>query len=776
MGTREAYLFLLLALSVDRQIIVGYSLMQTASLSLRRIVVKNNDCQAFYYNLERKSHRGDSLNAERSSDNLSTIANDYHKDKKNLSEIDSRVLQSILQDTKLDLKTEEGVRKLLERGYDKVAQKKSIEINEESDYSSTILKTLSDTKLWKSLKAKSTKALESVGIWVVNKVEQDVKLLTALALFAWDRAVLDVSRALPEARDQIQRNKVLLLTNSSSFEDELVQSTSLKLELSRPLDEFKIVSRDFLGILSGQRISATGSGGRGLRTAAPAGSFNAAERQRRAFLQRQKINQQAKDMSRIAGSVVDSAWELNREITAERNTPGYKTEPIRMAISAAAVGTGNLLRQAAVEARLAAATRKKLRSLNQSPNAMVEKTDAGQEAKASSSNAIKKESQELQPLSTDSFSTATSQDVKNKIDQLLNQIQYEIDDLADRLNKCIQKPGETWLQGYADDSPSSKSELREVVTKMITIRNLVEAASSQPFTLLNVEKYLERLAIITRHMEEFFKSAPSPVGANLRCILINRLSADSEMAREVAYKLDALSSELYQTMNTLQGKRIRGASSSALNDEAESFNTSFFAQRTTVDLDNVAVERPAPKLPENFLVELEPDFQKHTLVNSNEELWSYDAQVMVNIGDDRNYDNTVYDIETNGNSIEIPRQPNAALQPEENDENFRRVVAEIIEDTEASASIFEMKQVKILSDSEIKNEQESAENVLAKAALRSIDVLFFVLERLITVGLPATVSVVSTVAKRLECVRSEGKGSEGWQTYDKLSKNIRGKY
>lgn len=744
MGTRDAYLIFLLVIGVDRQIIVGYSLVQKSYSKPPQVDCNNRDFQATDNKLDgRPFRRTKPLNAERRKDNLSKTAQFSSQNEGGLSELDSRVLQSILKDTKLDFETEEGIRKLLERGIDKVGRKQTVQAKEDSEYSSKIFKTLADTKLWKALKAKSTKAMESLGIWVINKIENDVKVLAALGVFAWDRIQNDVARALPEAKE---RRTMFLLSNSSAFVEDPVQSARLELELSRPLDEFKIVSREFLGILSGQRSSTTRS--RGLRNIAPAGSLNAAERQKRAFLRRQKINQQTKDISRIAGNVVDSAWELNRELTAERNSPGYKTEPIRVAISAAANGTQAALRQAAIEARLGASAKKKLRSLKKSEIAIIESTVSPSASK------ILGEIPELQPLSTNSFPSLTLRDIKNKVDEMTSQIQAEIDSLAERINRCIQYPGETWLRGYSDDSSSSKSNLRQIVTKLILIRNQIEAELIQPLTLLNVEERLERITMISSAIEELCTFAPSTVGANLRSILVNVLDEDSEEAGnepklQYTLRIDALSLELKQAIEMLH----RHA-------DPESHGGSFFAQSTKVD-SPFQVSSPGTS------VAVEPDLVVQPFTNNIKKSRSYGLQQEANTVD------PIVDV------IGTYYRDNDAIprQYEESDESFRRVVAEVIEDTELSDSIDDMKQVKILADAELQNEQRTADDVLSRAALRSLDVIVFVLEKLVTTGLPATLSVVSTVALRLQrTFSSKGKSTEGWQTYDKLSKNIRGKY
>ena len=71
-----------------------------------------------------------------------------------LSDVDARVLQEMLQQDKLDAQQTENMQKLLERGIkskEPVRQDQEEE-EEDSDFQSSVLKTLSNTKLWKALR------------------------------------------------------------------------------------------------------------------------------------------------------------------------------------------------------------------------------------------------------------------------------------------------------------------------------------------------------------------------------------------------------------------------------------------------------------------------------------------------------------------------------------------------------------------------------------------------------------------------------------------------
>ena len=68
--------------------------------------------------------------------------------------------------------------------------------------------------------------MESTKMFIQNKIERDVELLAALSLFAWDRAIKDVGRALPSAgksgarvAETVKKTVLSIATNSSFFEN-----------------------------------------------------------------------------------------------------------------------------------------------------------------------------------------------------------------------------------------------------------------------------------------------------------------------------------------------------------------------------------------------------------------------------------------------------------------------------------------------------------------------------------------------------------------------------
>jgi hypothetical protein len=115
-------------------------------------------------------------------------------------------------------------------------------------------------------------------------------------------------------------------------------------ELNTPLDEIKSVTQAIQDILKGDAASTSQ---RGIRSAAPAGQKTRTERQQRAYQKRKqtvlKREKEGLDVRRVAGTVVDAAYEVRRDLQVEVNKPGYKTERVRTAIAAGAEATSRVI-------------------------------------------------------------------------------------------------------------------------------------------------------------------------------------------------------------------------------------------------------------------------------------------------------------------------------------------------------------------------------------------------------------------------------------------------
>jgi hypothetical protein len=282
------------------------------------------------------------------------------KEEEPLSDLDARVLKEMLRNDLLDLIEEENIKKLLERG---VAPKSAPAFQKEEShdnidtcpYVSTVLKTITDTKLWKNLQREASNTFETVGIFISNRIECDAKLLASVGLFAWERAVCDAARALPSGGTSegaavgcAVRQDARKLGDSSSYSKIMQQRQqqdywtnkspvrkveNLYEELNTPMGEIKSVTQSIRDILKGESVTA--SSGRGLRSIA--------ERQRRAYRRRKESTLQQErevlNLQRAAGTVIDTAAEMRCELQVESSGPGYRTEGARKVIAAGAAKT-----------------------------------------------------------------------------------------------------------------------------------------------------------------------------------------------------------------------------------------------------------------------------------------------------------------------------------------------------------------------------------------------------------------------------------------------------
>ena len=265
----------------------------------------------------------------------------YPGDKNNeepvLDDIDARVLQSMLQDEKLNLQEEQNMKRLLERGIkmkDPVAQeakRAKAEALEEKEYASQVLQKLGSTKLWKGLRRNAADLFESAKIWVENKVERDTKLVAGLGFFAFERAIRDVKRALPATASVVDKvtPKFLLDATSSANDQQDIRS-----RMATPQDEIKSVTQEIkLIIQSGGEKRSGGSAPQGLQSTASSKQgkdrfLKAYQRRKQTTLKREQENL-AQSSMRMAGSVLDSAYQVQRELEIEPNQPGYKTKSLR---------------------------------------------------------------------------------------------------------------------------------------------------------------------------------------------------------------------------------------------------------------------------------------------------------------------------------------------------------------------------------------------------------------------------------------------------------------
>jgi hypothetical protein len=228
---------------------------------------------------------------------------------------------------------------------------------------------VSDNAFWNSLRAKAAEILDSVGIYIENRIERDSGILAAVGIFAIDRVRRDVGRALPAASRAARA--LLLAANSTARDAERMMPGTGPFALppersspsapgpssstTTPADEVREVVEAIRDILSGRGdASSPGAGAassasrsrrrRAVRSFAPAGAARSAERQRLAYGARKrttlKREREGPDrrVGRAIGSVSDAAWEFRREMQTDAGREaGYRTAGVRRALAAGAM-------------------------------------------------------------------------------------------------------------------------------------------------------------------------------------------------------------------------------------------------------------------------------------------------------------------------------------------------------------------------------------------------------------------------------------------------------
>ncbi|KAL7581615.1 hypothetical protein ACA910_022169 [Epithemia clementina (nom. ined.)] len=645
-----------------------------------------------------------------------------------LSDVDTRVLREMLQESKLDLDTEEDVRKLLERGTKKTtnAAPNSADMNEESEFESKVLQKLSDTKLWKALSAKTSDILESAKLWVSNKVERDLKTLAALGVFAWDRVVRDVGRALPATATRMQdTKKTFLLSNSSSFEEVFKRQTteSLRKELNRPSDEIKSVSQDIWDILSGKTTKRVAGGDRrGLRTVAKAGTANIADRQRRAYQQTRKKREQetvVKGIQKIPGGIVDVTYELQRELKSETSPAGYKTKPIRKAIAAGVTGTGKYLKGITEAARLAAAERKakRLAAAGETSTFAEAAAAAGDRTFESQTDAIPRqaasEMSSAKPEASDLLDAIQSEQT-----ELLVQLQFERGAMLERLLACIQQPESTWLQSEfltKEARSLSQESLREVATLIILLKDeLAKTTLAEP-SEASLESYLEQLRLDLRFVEEVRESVVSTISS-----LIGNTLFDIVVGK---YDVPEDETPILLRLDEIEEMSLENSATAAVISSPEKSERRVWQDATVADV--------------------------VTPVNKSSRIVDVITDVVV-----ETQPGVYMSVENEAATGVADVSKVAALIPEiVSDDDFEGAVG--------------VKKVKTASSGEWDEEEDEDEEAerpfILTVVLRSLDVAFFLLEKIFVVAIPRTVTFASTAAKRVSDINEGGKGKKGWE-------------
>lgn len=179
------------------------------------------------------------------------------KSENELSDLDARVLQSLLEEQP-DLAMETNLKRLLllknnntTTNTNNINPKKK---KKTKKYASQILSNQEEnTSWWNSWRVKASSVLESVGIMVRNKIERDIQVTLAIPTVFWDRISRETVRILPSSSSssspQQMIQKLFLLPPTSSSQN-LTDESSLYEYLSNPQDKLQAIVSNLQEIIN----------------------------------------------------------------------------------------------------------------------------------------------------------------------------------------------------------------------------------------------------------------------------------------------------------------------------------------------------------------------------------------------------------------------------------------------------------------------------------------------------------------------------------------------
>jgi len=682
-----------------------------------------------------------------------------------ISDVDHRVLQSILQDNILGLRNEENIKKMLDMQtvpeaslYDKRQSKTIIEDNE-SEYSSTFFKKME----WNAFFAKAEEIIESTKIFLSNRIERDSKLLASVGAFVLERSIINVERALPSSGKSGERmarkmkiaryrlNKNSLLKDSSGDKRFLLRRSSDVIgikktetydELNTALDEVKAVTEGIRDILSGKGMSSYSSDSRSLKSVAPAGISQVTSRQRKAYTNRKEILKREKEgidakIGRTASTITDVAWEIKREMEVEQNKPGYRSKSIRNTIE----GTAN----AAISAS------------REIPKTIHRKR--------------KKEMPQLPRVPA-----------KDEFQITIADLTKERSRLVEALCLCLEQPDKTWLtpeilspSTIEKDSTIEVDDdaMKEAITFMILVRdefrveiNPEDFASNQALIseLKKIQNKLKKICSLANATAGDSAAEQLEIhlfgkGIEDKNILLNWLDntlvANEKDLGETEYGWDeddkALSeggNEMTSLYNKQGDKEWFTNEDKALDIEHESL---FFAHQTsstesaeeegahdletsyiaTNNIETVVV----PILPTEYEQPQKPMSNINNVMLIDAEFETESSQTK----SDDYFDDILFD-DDNLATVEV------LTNFDETDINIRSMTNVDLDDSD----------------------RKQKDSFIVDTSLRTLDVLFFVVEKTITDVVPGVYTSSKNVIKNSRKVRRSGNGKEGWEMLENI--------
>lgn len=583
-----------------------------------------------------------------------------------------------------------------------------------------LLKTLtSGNDWWNSLTAKAASILESVGLAITNKIERDLNLSLALGGFFWERAARDTTRALKASQRMVYtlasnslyvpptERKTFLLGPAKDNDDEEDAFESL----NTPVDEIKTVTRKIQDIFSG----TSRTNGRSL-SSLMGRNASISDRARRAYVARKKriLDREREPLAarigRLAGDVIDGSWKMKEDISAE--PAGYKTRALREGVSIGVQALGAL---------------------------------TGAVASVALPSSAPKEFVQNQLSAAAAFDIAAD----------LESLKKNKENLALNLQLCLEDPADTWLvpellQAIESKEKVDRTKLEGVVSKMISVRDKLKADITTDKVNFSAAEEKERVRQLVEVISRLAKDA---AGKDAGTLLTKELVWDidfltdsleiidpvNQISEEIATRIGSETKQQQSKENSLlsafsEEPRIINGIVFSDSDRGEESLTDEFVNDEAVDTFSSVQAHFYDDLPENMhfahvnehKLMVETAFRPEVLP---EEALEQQQNIIVSPQEALK---SVMDVEA---EVEVAPMTNVngAVEVVLSDEKPSRSVA-----VEVLAGDFEFTNVKAAKavqrvDGDMSNIPEK-ENLLVTFALRSLDVVFFVAEKIILVS------------------------------------------
>ena len=679
-----------------------------------------------------------------------------------------------------------------------------------------ILQAARSDAFWNSVRAKGFEIIDSVGIFVGNRIERDAATLAAIGIFTVERIRKDLGRALPAAGRQARN--FLLSTNSTYAEQflDVTDKTPFALpaeksltdrdimegysdmyeELTTPADEIRQVTEAIRDILLGKdpnESSTYSRERRGVKSFAPAGTTRMAERQRRAYNARKKTvlkrEQEGVDrkVGRAIGSVTDATWQLRREMQTDTGREaGYRSQGVRNALSE---GATKLL-EAGREGRrlwLKSGQREQKRK-----NMIGGGADVVDSSYSSSSSFFGPEVmgvEEEMPNNMNFVDVDVSpMEEEEIIEDVIEEanLEYAPDGLLSpqsfveekkrlvaSIESCLSQPSDMWLTAEVvaeatEIGVSLDGEvLREVITTMVTLRDRLQK-EMESIENEEVELKIEFVSMEIRRMKEMVDSiaalAANAAGESAAALLKQELEGfvlSDSLDDIIDIELERME-QMLADMVAAREEELRARKQQQLERQQERLRRQQqqqYQQRqqdVVVETDRFVESALVSEVIGSDAVIDQPRSNKNTQWNGG----MYTEVEVVSSSDNMGRGNANYDTTIN--------QENGQGQ------YYRASGVEVVSDTEYSDYEQQFKSAQSAGDDDMDSIENKEESPATEFVLRVVDVIFFVGEKFFFELLPDLITGGARVSSRFAQAQNRGRGNVGWKRLKNVKvKNIR---